>query len=605
MICYSWYTMIFRPLVVDTVVLAELLAQMFQMRQNLLYIFLLCGLSGLSAQKPPDFELELQKVENLTYDVSSFDSAYAIADNMLKTAETDLEKGLANFAKAEVIVKNGWGYYLGEYGVPYLEDAINYFALTDRKDLLSDAFSTLSVSYITKYNPDNKITSAREIEYLRIALEIQNNPEYKLPTPFNANLEDKNTTPADLLPAIEVVEKDLETAQAAGDRFREMYRTEKLGYLYWQLDHTMERCEAYLIKAGQLATELNMDFFHSVCLGQLAVYSNQAGEFNKGLEYALEGLQHSQGKSFIFRETIFRDQLYQSYLALGKEKEALMHKAASLDLSEKAQQLTYSKRHKMVSDRIREMEYRKTLESELEQKNHRLSLIYFGIIGLLLVTLVVIYSNLRLRTKNKEILEASLAGQSLERKRVAADLHDNLGSTLSSIRWSLDTVDMSGFSEDQNKVFLSLKENLDKAYGDIRLLAHNLLPVTLEEVGLCAALLQLNQKLNKNRKTEFKFTCENEFPRMNRRLEFELYSICLELYSNIIKHANAHQAETSIYLANGKIHLTITDDGIGYETEAISGMGLKNIQERIDVIQGCWIVSHESGTKNQFVIPLS
>ncbi len=599
--------MIFPGVIVVSKLLAELLAQFVPMRIRLYLIFLLWIPSGLYAQKAMDFEEKLRVVEGLTYDVSSFDSAYAIADDMLKMARTDLEKGLANFAKAEVIVKNGWGYYLGEYGVPYIEDAINYLAEAGRRDLLSDVFSTLSISYITKYNPNNEITSARELEYLRTALRLRNDPSFKLTLPFKANLEDHNTTSGDILPTIKAVSEDLEISRQKGNRHGLMYRTEKLGYLYWQLDNNLSRAEPFLRNAMELAKELNSEYFKSICLGQLAVYANKSGDYNKALNYAMEGLNHCQNQQFPFRETIFRDQLYQTYLALGNEKEALHHRSASLNTSERVQQLSYYKRHKMVMDRIREMEYRKELEAELKQKTHRLTLITSGIVALLLITLLAIFANLRLRNKNKEILEASLVGQSTERRRVAADLHDNLGSTLSSIRWSLDAIDQSTLSHDQQNVFGSLKENLEKAYSDVRLLAHNLLPVALEEHGLCEALKLLTQKLNKNGKTQFSIMCNPDFPRIHKKLEFELYSICLELYSNILKHSQAEKSETSLSIESDKIELKVSDNGIGYESDNQPGMGLKNIQDRVNSIQGQWFVnslSHSAGTENVFHIPV-
>lgn len=578
------------------------------MKKVLSLWLILSAYSGLKAQDHLVLEDMLAQVQSLTYSIESFDSAYSVTNEMLMLAKTDYEKGLANFARGEVIAKNGWGYYLGEYATPYLEEAVNYFVKAGNSDLLSDALNTLALSYITKYNPNNKLTSARELEYLRMSIKVRIDPDYKIDLPFKANLHDQNTSSEDILPTIEIVKKDLSLARTHNDLNKVMFRTEKLGYLYWQLDKNLSRCESYLLSAAKMATELKNEFFHSICLGELTVYANQAKEYQKALEYGMAGMHHTDANDFGFRATIFLDQLYLSWLALGNENEAVRFKSQSIDLTQNMESITYTTRHKLVMDRIRDMEYRSKLEEELRVKSQRLSLFYFAMFGILCVIGFVFYSNYRLRQKNKEIQEASFLGQSIERKRVAADLHDNLGSTLSSLRWSLDSVDQTTFSEDQRKVFGSLKENLDKAYGDVRLLAHNLLPVALEEVGLCAALQQLTLKLSRNGKTQFKLTCGSDFPKLNKRLEFELYSICLELYSNIIKHARANLSETKLRLENEGVQLIVTDDGKGYQINKAEGMGLKNISERVKAVKGKWTVEQNSdagGTVNNFQIPVS
>ncbi len=557
--------------------------------------FALCFSLHAQLRKELDFEETLATIETLTYDVNSFDSAYELADEMISKAKTDEEKGMANFAKAEVIVKNGWGYYLGEYGVPYLEEAINYLAKSQNRELLSQAFNTLSVSFITKYNPNNELTSTRELEYLRMALSIKNDSAYQLPLPFIVKLKDRNANEDDVKSTIKSVSEDLNLAIRSNDLARQMYRTEKLGYLYWQLDGGLQRSESYLLKAAEMASAKNDQIFLSICLSQLTVYANRAKDFQKALEYGLKGLKHSEEHSLRFRESIFRDQLYLTYKALNRPEEAIFHKAIAIELEEQIQSETHPKRQKMVVDRIKALEYQNELENSLKEKTNRLNYIYSGIAVLLLVILGVLYSNYQLRKRNKLISEASLTGQSIERKRLAADLHDNLGSTISSIQWSLDAINLSAMSSSQQSVFKNLREQLQKAYGDIRLLSHNLLPLVLEESGLEGALRQLLHKMNKNPKVHFHLEVDKELGRLEKKLEFELYCICMELYNNIMNHSNASEATTILKRLNNQLILEVSDNGKGFKNDEKEGMGLKNIRERVKAVKGQIYISSSEG----------
>ena len=89
-----------------------------------------------------------------------------------------------------------------------------------------------------------------------------------------------------------------------------------------------------------------------------------------------------------------------------------------------------------------------------------------------------------LQIQNSELQAALLKGQTIERQRVALDLHDNLGSTLSALWLSVDTIDKSKMNEEEREIHQNLRENLEKAYNDVRLLSHNLLPEEFEKQNL-------------------------------------------------------------------------------------------------------------------------
>jgi signal transduction histidine kinase len=229
-----------------------------------------------------------------------------------------------------------------------------------------------------------------------------------------------------------------------------------------------------------------------------------------------------------------------------------------------------------------------------------------GIWALMILAALSIFLNFRLRKKNQEIKAASLLGQSIERKRVAADLHDNLGSTISSIQWMLDSVDQKKLEEKELTTFSNLKKLLQSAYDDIRLLSHNLLPQSLKEKGLAISLKELNQKMNKNDKIRFHLKISPEIKRLKPAIEFELYSICLELYNNILHHSEGSEAFTELSIENQKLLLTVKDNGKGYQNNFDQGIGLQNIEERVQAISGEWKVSQKDseGVANEITLKL-
>lgn len=204
-----------------------------------------------------------------------------------------------------------------------------------------------------------------------------------------------------------------------------------------------------------------------------------------------------------------------------------------------------------------------------------------------------------LQSQNKEISEALLRGQTLERKRVAADLHDSLGGTLSAMRWTLTSFNTKHLSTQEKQVYDSLVEMTNDAHQRVRFLSHNLLPEDLEEDGLQVSIEKLIEKLNRSNKTKFELNIHLD-KRLNKKTEFELYNIFLELINNVLKHANATEAYISLENLDGYVHLEVFDNGKGINGENKRGKGLYNIQDRIASLGGTWQI--ESTTKGTSVL---
>jgi two-component system, sensor histidine kinase LadS len=212
-----------------------------------------------------------------------------------------------------------------------------------------------------------------------------------------------------------------------------------------------------------------------------------------------------------------------------------------------------------------------------------------------------------LQTQNREISAALLRGQTVERQRVAVDLHDNLGTTLSVLQWTLAGLDKRALTPTERDVYQTLRQMLDRAYTDVRLLAHNLLPAHLAEQGLGVALQQLVKRFNAQTNVYFSLTLPAELPRLDPQTEFELYSICLELANNTLKHAQATQSDIHVELIDNQLKFRISDNGIGLSAGRTEGRGLQNVRARVEAVGAEWQVETASGAgvQHQITVPLT
>lgn len=250
----------------------------------------------------------------------------------------------------------------------------------------------------------------------------------------------------------------------------------------------------------------------------------------------------------------------------------------------------YYRKNRLIDRQKREIE---ALNHDLEDK-------------VLARTIELKLANDQLRAKNREIEEALLRGQTLERKRMAADLHDSLGGLLSAIKMSLSALNPTHMADREQQIYHNLLNMTKEAFAEIRYLSHNLQPDELEKQGLSEALTRLVNKLNLSQKTLFRLDIE-ALPRLGKTAEFNLYSICIELCSNIIRHSEATEADILFRRFNNELNMIVKDNGRGMNPADATGMGLRNIQARMDLIKGRYEVHSGAGegTTFIFIVPVS
>lgn len=297
------------------------------------------------------------------------------------------------------------------------------------------------------------------------------------------------------------------------------------------------------------------------------------------------------------------EKLMQGYrlTAISEElkKEEAEATSQRLKIETERQKHEQEKLHKQI--KINELGSKLTLE---QQKRTSLWLI-MGLISILSIS-AIIYSmvlqkkNRQLQTKNREIQEALLKGQTIERKRVASELHDNVGSLLSAVRVSLLTLNSEKLPNQDKKVYGQLQQMVEDACREVRLISHNLLPEELEKFGLEKALEKMIERLNISTKIEFTLNTKGlKDISLDKTISFHLYSICLELINNMLKHAEATDGVITFRRNNNILELFVRDNGKGIDpgvNEAqLKGKGLTIIEERVEAMNGLIDIASNAG----------
>lgn len=142
-------------------------------------VILFCLLTlRLSAQTDSlQFEGYYKQVNKYLYNGEKLDSGLYWANKMMNEAQTSYQKGLANFAKGHLIICNPWEHNRGEFALSYLIHAVNIFGAQKNRDWLHVALNSLSMVYMFKYNPEQKLFS-KHLSYQREAFKVQHNPSY-------------------------------------------------------------------------------------------------------------------------------------------------------------------------------------------------------------------------------------------------------------------------------------------------------------------------------------------------------------------------------------------------------------------------------------------
>ncbi len=189
----------------------------------------------------------------------------------------------------------------------------------------------------------------------------------------------------------------------------------------------------------------------------------------------------------------------------------------------------------------------------------------------------------------QKMIETVIQTEEKERKRIASDLHDGLGPVLSAAKLYFQAyLDAKEIGE-KNDIETKLKSIFENAITDMSRISHNISPQILENYGLIIALENFISDINISGKIKF----DIKFDKINRfglKEELTIYRTISELINNTIKHAQATLISLNIFITGEMLNMVYEDNGkgfsVGEQMQSKHGMGLSNIESRIQSLEG-------------------
>jgi len=256
------------------------------------------------------------------------------------------------------------------------------------------------------------------------------------------------------------------------------------------------------------------------------------------------------------------------------------------------------------------------LEKVDAQQSRNIETTMWWIAGLaILSALAVAISGLALNVSESRVADAKLKvlaqrvvdSQEAERARLSRDLHDGISQWLVSIKLQIEAgvIRLAGKPDQQQQARASFErtaEELNKVLGEVRRISHGLRPTLLDDLGLAAALEHLAEEFSQHSGMPVGFSATGKVDKLPQVVCTVLFRIAQEALTNIERHAGASRISLTLGRRRNELTLAILDDGAGFDLDDVAthpqrGIGLRNMQERLDAIGGALqITSSKAGT---------
>jgi signal transduction histidine kinase len=296
----------------------------------------------------------------------------------------------------------------------------------------------------------------------------------------------------------------------------------------------------------------------------------------------LKALTHQTDSSFILmRQYIaLKDSVYDTRL-----KQQILDVQTQYETDKLEQDLYLVKKDKEVT------------EIKLQQRKTEIWLLIFVIISVTGAGIFLFYRNRQRqkaainaeRIREQEIrMNAVFQAQEEERRRIAKELHDGIGQTISAVKLNYQSLSQKINQPDLIPNFKKVERMLDDAGTEVRNISHQMLPKELEQFGLVPAVEGMLSQNLENAPLKYQFEYSGFTERIGTQIELAMFRILQELISNVVKHSKANLLTVQLVKLQTHVVLNVSDNGIGFDVECSekNGIGLLNIASRIDAIKG-------------------
>jgi len=209
----------------------------------------------------------------------------------------------------------------------------------------------------------------------------------------------------------------------------------------------------------------------------------------------------------------------------------------------------------------------------------------------------------------RDALARVVDAQELERKRLARELHDETGQSLTSMLLALRAIEEAKTPDETREATDQLREQIVDTLHDVRRLAVELRPKALDDFGLVPALERLTTTFTEQTAIPVEFEAMLGDTRLAPAVETALYRIVQEALTNVIKHSRASGVSVLLRRKPDSVAAVIEDDGQGFDVDETrdGGLGLIGMRERIELIDGRLLVESSSsgGTSVVAEVPVT
>jgi two-component system, NarL family, sensor histidine kinase UhpB len=190
----------------------------------------------------------------------------------------------------------------------------------------------------------------------------------------------------------------------------------------------------------------------------------------------------------------------------------------------------------------------------------------------------------RLEDERRSSVRAALGAQEGERQRVAQELHDEIGQSLTAISLRLEAArrEPAGPSRDDLR---EIQEIAVSSVDQVREIARGLRPEMLDDLGLASALVALTERVASNGDLEVRRDVDRALPHLGDEIELVVFRVAQESLTNVIRHSGARTVSVSLSPgADGGVTLIVEDDGQGMPAAVEPGTGMQGMLERAVLI---------------------
>jgi Signal transduction histidine kinase len=199
----------------------------------------------------------------------------------------------------------------------------------------------------------------------------------------------------------------------------------------------------------------------------------------------------------------------------------------------------------------------------------------------------------RLEAERREATGRVLAGQEAERLRIARELHDQVGQELTAVLLVLSRLQARVPAELRSDV-VDVQDEVRASLEDVRRIAIELRPEALDDLGLVSALAVLGERFAERSALEVVERIAPEMAQLAPEVELVVYRVAQEALTNVVRHSGSDHAELRLDIEDGRLVLTVRDQGKGLAVDHVPGTGMRGMRERAKLIGATLEVTNDS-----------